>query len=129
VVLACGSFESNPEMRARYLGPGWELARVAWHTLQHGRGSHHGEGIGAKPYGHWSGCHSVAWDIQTRRPYGDLTVGDSSRSTIIRSASWSTPRANATSTKAPISTATRYAKYGGEIVKLPGMFAWQVFDA
>src|SRR5215471_10205649 len=28
VVLACGSFESNPEMRARYLGPGWELARV-----------------------------------------------------------------------------------------------------
>src|SRR6266850_6507992 len=23
VVLACGSFESNPEMRARYLGPGW----------------------------------------------------------------------------------------------------------
>ena len=28
VVLACGSFESNPEMRARYLGPGWDLARV-----------------------------------------------------------------------------------------------------
>src|SRR5215468_8686554 len=23
VVLACGSFESNPEMRAKYLGPGW----------------------------------------------------------------------------------------------------------
>src|SRR5215470_5859601 len=28
VLLACGSFESNPEMRARYLGPGWELAKV-----------------------------------------------------------------------------------------------------
>src|SRR5499427_3824892 len=27
VVLACGSFESNPEMRARYLGPNWELAK------------------------------------------------------------------------------------------------------
>src|SRR5262245_32976824 len=26
VVLACGGFEANPEMRARYLGPGWELA-------------------------------------------------------------------------------------------------------
>ena len=25
VVLACGSFESNPEMRAKYLGPGWEM--------------------------------------------------------------------------------------------------------
>src|SRR5215813_10266739 len=27
VVLACGSFESNPEMRARYLGRNWELAK------------------------------------------------------------------------------------------------------
>ena len=28
VVLACGGFESNPEMRVRYLGPGWDLCRV-----------------------------------------------------------------------------------------------------
>ncbi|HYH41267.1 MAG TPA: FAD-dependent oxidoreductase, partial [Burkholderiales bacterium] len=25
VILACGSFEANPEMRARYLGPGWDM--------------------------------------------------------------------------------------------------------
>ncbi|HKA75162.1 MAG TPA: FAD-dependent oxidoreductase, partial [Xanthobacteraceae bacterium] len=28
VVLACGGFESNAEWRTRYLGPGWELAKV-----------------------------------------------------------------------------------------------------
>ena len=28
VVLASGGFEANAEMRARYLGPGWELAKV-----------------------------------------------------------------------------------------------------
>ena len=28
VVLASGGFESNSEMRTRYLGPGWELAKV-----------------------------------------------------------------------------------------------------
>ena len=28
VVLACGGFEANAEMRTRYLGPGWELAKV-----------------------------------------------------------------------------------------------------
>ena len=28
VVLACGGFETNPEMRVRYLGPGLDLARV-----------------------------------------------------------------------------------------------------
>ena len=28
VILACGGFEANPEWRTRYLGPGWELAKV-----------------------------------------------------------------------------------------------------
>src|SRR5688572_13511392 len=28
VVLACGGFEANPEWRTKYLGPGWELAKV-----------------------------------------------------------------------------------------------------
>src|ERR1700754_5095145 len=28
VILACGGFESNAEMRTRYLGPGWDLAKV-----------------------------------------------------------------------------------------------------
>src|SRR5580658_3058846 len=28
VVLACGGFEANPEWRTRYLGPGWDLAKV-----------------------------------------------------------------------------------------------------
>ncbi len=28
VVLACGGFEANAEMRTRYLGPGWDLAKV-----------------------------------------------------------------------------------------------------
>jgi tricarballylate dehydrogenase len=28
VVLACGGYESNPEMRARYLGQNWDLVKV-----------------------------------------------------------------------------------------------------
>src|SRR5205085_9096035 len=75
VVLACGSFESNPEMRAKYLGPGWEMARVRGTRFNMGAGLNMALDIGARPYGHWSGCHSVAWDINAP-PYGDLTVGD-----------------------------------------------------
>jgi tricarballylate dehydrogenase len=40
VILACGGFESNPEMRTRYLGPGWEMAKV--------RGTKHNTGDGLK---------------------------------------------------------------------------------
>ncbi len=75
VVLACGGFEANPEWRARYLGPGWDLCRV--------RGTRHntGDGIkmaleaGAEPFGNWSGCHSVGWDISAP-PFGDREVLD-----------------------------------------------------
>ena len=42
VVLACGGFEANPEWRTRYLGPGWDLAKVRGTPLQHRRRHPHG---------------------------------------------------------------------------------------
>ncbi len=74
VVLACGGFEANPEMRARYLGPGWELAKVRGTRFNQGDGIKMALEIGAAPYGNWSGCHAT------------------------------TPTASASSTKAPTST-------------------------
>ena len=44
VVLACGGFEANAAWRARYLGPGWDLAKVRGHPLQSGRRDSHGAG-------------------------------------------------------------------------------------
>ena len=38
VILACGGFEANAEMRGKHIGPGWELAKV--------RGSRHNTGDG-----------------------------------------------------------------------------------
>ena len=38
VVLACGGFEANSEMRARYLGPGWDLAKVRGSRFNTGDG-------------------------------------------------------------------------------------------
>ncbi|MBI3068115.1 MAG: FAD-dependent oxidoreductase, partial [Betaproteobacteria bacterium] len=75
VVLACGGFEANPEWRTRYLGQDWELARVRGTRHHTGAGIRMALEIGAQPYGHWSGCHAVAWDLNAP-PFGDRRVGD-----------------------------------------------------
>ena len=73
VILACGGFESNAEMRTRYLGPGWELAKVRGIPYNTGDGIRMALDISAQPYGHWSGCHAVAWDLNAP-PTGDRTI-------------------------------------------------------
>ena len=72
VVLACGGFESNAEMRARYLGPNWDLAKVRGTKYNTGIGHRMAIDIGAAVAGHWSGAHAVQWDMNAP-PYGDLT--------------------------------------------------------
>jgi tricarballylate dehydrogenase len=63
VVLASGGFEANAEWRTRYLGPGWELAKVRGSRFNSGDGLRMALEAGAMPCGNWSGCHSASWDL------------------------------------------------------------------
>jgi len=54
VVLAAGGFQSNPEWRARYLGPGWELAKVRGTRFNTGDVIRMALDAGAAPAGNWS---------------------------------------------------------------------------
>ena len=75
VVLACGGFEANAEWRARYLGPGWDLAKVRGTRFNTGDGLRMAIDSGAMPCGNWSGCHVVAGDLNAPN-FGDLKYGD-----------------------------------------------------
>lgn len=75
VVLASGGFQANTEMRTRYLGAGWELAKVRGTRYNTGEGIQMALAVGARSYGHWSGCHAVSWDYSAPE-FGDLTIGD-----------------------------------------------------
>ena len=75
VVLACGGFQANVEWRTRYLGPGWDLAKVRGTRFNTGEGHRMAFEVGASPAGHWSGCHAVGWD-RNAPEFGDLAVGD-----------------------------------------------------
>ena len=59
--------------------------------------------IGAMPYGNWSGCHICRLGHQHARTTATSRSATRSRNTAICSASWSTPTASASSTKAPTS--------------------------
>lgn len=128
VVLACGGFESNPEMRARYLGPGWDVAKVRGTRFNMGAGLQMALDAGARPFGNWSGCHSVAWDVNAPA-YGDLTIGDQFQKHNYPYGIIVNARGERYVDEGANFHSHTYAKYGGEILKQPGMHAWQVFDS
>ena len=128
VVLACGGFEANPEMRTRYLGPGWELAKVRGSRFNVGDGLRMALDIGAAPYGNWSGCHATGWD-RNAPEFGDVNVGDQfQKHSYIFGLLINADGKRFVDEGWDFHSFT-YAKYGGEVLKQPGQFAWQVFDA
>jgi tricarballylate dehydrogenase len=128
VVLACGGFEANPEWRARYLGPGWELAKVRGTRFNVGDGLRMALDIGAAPYGNWSGCHATGWDRYAPE-FGDKSIGDQfQKHSYIFGLLVNADGKRFVDEGADFHSFT-YAKYGGEVLKQAGQFAWQVFDA
>jgi tricarballylate dehydrogenase len=127
IVIAAGGFEANPEMRARYLGPDWDLARV--------RGTPHNTGevlrsaldAGAMPWGHWSSCHAVAWDANAPW-HGDRGVGDNFQKHSYPLGIIVNNRGERFVDEGADMRNYTYVKYGREIIRQPRRLAFQVFD-
>ena len=127
VVLACGGFEANAEMRTRYLGAGWELAKVRGVPYNTGDGHRMALDIGALPYGHWSGAHACAWDYGAP-PYGDRKITDLfQKHSYPYSVIVNIDGERFVDEGADYRNYT-YAKYGREILKQPQRAAFQIFD-
>lgn len=129
VVLAAGGFEANAEMRERYLGTGWQNAKLRGTPMNTGDMILAALTIGAAKGGDWGSCHSVAWDAWaannesnreltnqlTRQSYPlGIVVNRDGRRFVDEGADFR----NYT-----------YAKYGREILAQPGSIAFQIFDA
>ena len=130
VVMACGSFESNPEMRARHLGSEWEQVKLRGVPYNTGDGLAMGLESRALPYGSWSSCHASPQDLN-RPPFdvpgpgirGDfwsrysypfgIMVNLSGRRFIDEGETW---------------RGLTYAKIGRAILAQPQGIAFQIFD-
>jgi tricarballylate dehydrogenase len=129
VILAAGGFEANREMRRKYLGAGWENAKV--------RGTPYNDGSligialskGAVPGGDWSTCHSVQWDAfctqneSNRELTNRLTRGGYPLGVIVNR-----DGARIVDEGSDFRNYT-YAKYGRSILEQPGSIAYQIFDS
>lgn len=127
VVLAGGGFQANPEWRARYLGPGWELAKVRGTRFNTGDVIRMALDIGASPAGNWSGCHAVGWE-RNAPEFGDLAVGDAFQKHSYPFGIMLNADGRRFVDEGADFRNYTYAKYGRVILAQPGQFAWQVFD-
>ena len=128
VVLASGGFEANAEWRTRYLGPGWDLAKVRGSRFNTGDGIRMGLAVGASPCGNWSGCHAVGWE-RNAPEFGDLAVGDAFQKHSYPLGIMVNARGERFLDEGADFRNYTYAKYGRVILEQPGQFAWQLFDA
>jgi tricarballylate dehydrogenase len=128
VVVAAGGFEANPEWRARYLGPGWELAKVRGSRFNTGDGLRMVLDAGGKPYGNWSGCHSASWDLNApdanTLEFGTVFKRDDFANGIMVNA-----RGRRFVDEGADVGALTYAKMGRAILAEPNQIAWQIYDA
>ncbi len=127
VVLASGGFEANPEMRTRYLGPNWELARVRGTPYNTGDGIRMAIDIGALPWGHWSGCHSVQWDLNAPW-HGDRKVGDNFQKHSYPVGVIVNLRGERFVDEGADFRNYTYVKYGRAVIGQPRRTAFQIFD-
>lgn len=127
VVLAAGGFQANAEWRTRYLGPGWDLAKVRGSRFNTGDGIRMALEIGAMPTGNWSGCHAVGWD-RNAPEFGDLAIGDNFQKHSYPFSIMLNANGERFVDEGADFRNYTYAKYGRVILMQPGQFSWQIFD-
>jgi tricarballylate dehydrogenase len=126
VVLGSGGFHANAEWRARYLGTNWDLAKARGSRFNTGDGIRMAIEAGAMSWGHWSGCHSVAYD-RNAPDFGDINLLGQQKNGFPMGIMVNARGERFFDEGADFRNYI-YATLGREVLRQPGGIAWQVFD-
>ncbi|KAI0517490.1 FAD binding domain-containing protein [Xylaria bambusicola] len=130
VILAAGGFEANPRLRAQYLGPTWDFAKVRGTPFNNGACLDMAiQQAGAKQAGNWSGCHSVAWDANAPANSGDRVISNEFTKSGYPLGLMLNRDGNRFVDEGVDLRNYTYAIFGKAILAQPGHFAFQVWDS
>lgn len=126
VILASGGFHANAQWRARYLGVNWDLAKPRASRFSTGDGIQMALDAGAMSWGHWSGCHAVAYD-RNAPDFGDPDIIGQQKNNFPLGIIINNKGQRFFDEGADFRNYI-YATLGRAILSQPGGEAWQVFD-
>ncbi|BBM88575.1 tricarballylate dehydrogenase [Spirochaetota bacterium] len=130
VILACGGFEANKNMRRTLMGPQWEHAIVRGTQYNRGDGITMVQEVGAALIGKKEGCHATFMDSNS--PDFGLGVDHIDRKNFRKISYPFGIMLNAAGKRFVDEGADfrnyTYAKYGRELLNQPKHLAWQLFD-
>jgi tricarballylate dehydrogenase len=132
VILACGGFESNKELRVKYLGERWASARVRGTRHNMGHGLKMATDIGAALDGYFGGCHATPMDLNMPE-YGNLDIPHIERKHYRKISYLFGVMLNAHGERfvdegLDLRNYT-YAQFGKAVLEQSNNLAWQIFDA
>jgi tricarballylate dehydrogenase len=127
VILAAGGYHANTEWRVRYLGQGWDLAKVRGSRYNTGNVIQAALDIGARAHGNWSGCHSVFFDAGAD-DFGNISMLNQQKNYFTLGIVVNRDGQRFFDEGSDFRNYT-YSKMGAAILKQPGGTGWQIFDA
>ncbi len=131
IVLACGGFEANPELRRTIMGEKWARAKVRGTPHNQGAGLQMALDAGADFHGLPEGCHAVPVD-RHMPDYGNTDLPHLERKNYRKICYFLGVMLNADGERFVDEGENfrnyTYAQFGRAILDQPGSFAWQIFD-
>ncbi len=128
VILGCGGFEANVQMRTQHIGPLVGQAKVRGTPFNQGDGLRIALALGALPWGQWSGCHATPISADWGN-FAPRELTDRSNRLSYLYGLMINRRGLRFVDEGEDGAMFTYAKYGRAILAEPGARAYQIFDS
>ncbi|MEO0356744.1 MAG: FAD-dependent tricarballylate dehydrogenase TcuA, partial [Pseudomonadota bacterium] len=132
VIVACGGFESNADMRSDLIGPEWSTAKVRGTPANTGDGLRAVWAAGGQRHGNFNGCHATPMDFYMK-DFGNLNIPHGERKNYRKISYFLGVMLNDDGQRFVDEGIDfrnyTYAQFGRAVLRQPRQRAWQIFDA